>query len=108
MKTYKSHKERLEIRAEILKALAHPTRLYILEELAEAPHCVCELTEMVGADISTISKHLSLLKNAGLVGYEKKGKQVWYHLRMRCALDFLTCVETVLKQQARDRLKAAR
>ena len=108
MKTYKARKERLQIRAEVLKALAHPTRLFILEELAEAPHCVCELTEMVGADISTVSKHLAVLKNAGLVGSEKKGKQVWYHLRMRCALNFLDCVETVLKQQARDMRKAAR
>lgn len=98
----------METRAGILKALAHPTRLFLLEELAEAPHCVCELTEMVGSDISTISKHLSVLKNAGLVGYEKKGKQVWYHLRMRCALNFLDCVETVLKQQAHDRMKAVR
>lgn len=98
----------METRAGILKALAHPTRLFMLEKLGEAPHCVCELTEMVGSDISTVSKHLALLKNAGLVGTEKKGKQVWYHLRMRCALNFLDCVETVLKQQARDRMEAIR
>jgi len=91
-------------RANVLKALAHPTRLFIVEELAKKPHCVNELTDMIGADISTISKHLSILKNVGLIQDEKRGKQVYYSLRMRCALNFLDCVEAVLKEQAKDRI----
>ena len=78
----------------------------MLEELAEKSYCVYELTEMVGLDISTVSKHLSVLKNAGLVTIEKKGKQVYYSLRMRCALNFLDCVEAVLREQAQDRIDA--
>jgi ArsR family transcriptional regulator len=96
-------KARFEARANVLKALAHPTRLFLLEELATEPRCVNDLTEMVEADVSTVSKHLSLLKNAGLISDEKRGKQVFYHIRMRCALNFLDCVEAVLKEQARDR-----
>lgn len=96
-------KARFEAQANVLKALAHPTRLFMLEELAKRPHCVNELTGMVEADVSTVSKHLSVLKNAGLIYDEKRGKQVFYHLRMRCALNFLDCVEAVLKGQARDR-----
>jgi len=91
-------------RANVLKALAHPTRLFIVEELAKKPHCVNELTDMIGADISTISKHLSILKNVGLIQDEKRGKQVYYSLRIRCALNFLDCVEAVLKEQAKDRI----
>lgn len=95
-----------ETRAAVLKALAHPTRLFLIEELAKKPHCVCELTEMVELDVSTVSKHLSLLKNAGLVQGEKRGKQVYYSLRMSCALNFLDCVEAVLREQAKDRMDA--
>jgi len=97
---------RCEMRAAILKALAHPTRLFMIEELSKKSHCVCELTEMVGLDVSTVSKHLSILKNSGLVNVEKKGKQVFYSLRMRCALNFLDCVEAVLREQAKDRMDA--
>jgi ArsR family transcriptional regulator len=106
MKIYDKQRSRFEARASVLKALAHPTRLFMVEELGKKPHCVCELTEMVGLDISTVSKHLSMLKNTGLVQCKKKGKQVFYSLRMRCALNFLDCVEAVLKEQVQDRLDA--
>jgi DNA-binding transcriptional ArsR family regulator len=90
-----------QARAKIVKALAHPTRLLLVDELARREHCVCELTEKAGADISTVSKHLSLLKNAGLVEDEKRGQMVFYRLKTPCILNFLSCVETVLKQQAK-------
>ena len=106
MKMDTEKRARLEARASILKALAHPVRLFMIEQLSKKSHCVCELTEMVGLDVSTVSKHLSILKNAGLVNVEKKGKQVFYSLRMRCALNFLDCVETVLREQAQDRMDA--
>ena len=88
---------RYEIRAAIIKALAHPTRLFIVDELGRAGQkCVCELTEMVGADMSTVSKHLAILKSAGIVEVEKRGSMVFYRLRIRCALKFLDCVESVI------------
>jgi len=93
---------RLKARARIIKALGHPTRLFLVEELARGERCVCRLTEMVGADISTVSRHLSVLKNAGIVQDEKRGLQVWYRLRIPCVLKFLDCVETILA----DRVKA--
>ena len=58
---------KFQLRAGILKALAHPTRLFIVDELSRGERCVCELTEMIGADVSTVSRHLSLLKNAGIM-----------------------------------------
>ena len=99
-------RSRCETRAAVLKALAHPTRLFMIEELAVKSYCVCELTEMIGRDVSTVSKHLSILRNAGLVNVEKKGKQVFYSLRMRCVLNFLDCVEAVLREQVQDRMDA--
>src|SRR4030065_326438 len=60
-------------RASTRKAMGHPTRLFIIEELHKAERCVNELTEMIGSDVSTVSKHLSVLKNAGLVYDETHG-----------------------------------
>ena len=60
--------------AEVFKALGHPTRLWIVQQLADGEHCVCEFVEAVGADFSTISKHLSVLKQAGVIEDDKRGK----------------------------------
>jgi ArsR family transcriptional regulator len=90
-----------EARADIVKALAHPTRLFIVNELSKGERCVCELREGVGADISTVSKHLSVLKNAGVVEDDKRGLQVYYRLRCPCILNFFGCVESVLQENAR-------
>lgn len=93
----KAIREDYEARAGVLKALAHPTRLYIVDELSKGERCVHELTELVGADMSTVSKHLSVLKSVGLVRDDKRGSEVYYTLRMGCVLDFFDCVEAVLK-----------
>ncbi len=95
-------------RARIIKAMSHPTRLFMVDELSKGERCVCELTEMVGDDISTISKHLSILKNAGIVADEKRGTQVFYTLRVPCALNFFSCVESVLKTNAKEQAALAR
>jgi len=90
-----------DARVRVVKAMAHPTRMFIVDELSRSSErCVCELTEMIGADISTVSKHLSLLKNAGIIGDEKRGNQVFYRLRVPCILDFFRCVESVLESNA--------
>jgi DNA-binding transcriptional ArsR family regulator len=99
---------RFEARAEIIKAMAHPTRLFIVDELSRQERCVCELTEMIGADVSTVSKHLSVLKTAGILEDEKRGSQVFYRLKMPCVLKFFSCVETVLNLRAKELLSRAR
>lgn len=95
-------KNHLEARARVLKALAHPTRLFIVEELDKEERCVCDLTAMIGADVSTVSKHLSVLRQAGIVLDDKRGNQVFYRLRVPCILNFFGCVESVLESQARE------
>ena len=68
-----------EARAKIIKAMAHPTRLFVVDELTRGgQRCVRELTEMIGVSMSTVSRHLAMLKNAGLVEDEKRGSQVYY------------------------------
>ncbi|MBG0777929.1 MAG: winged helix-turn-helix transcriptional regulator [Desulfovibrionaceae bacterium] len=85
-------------RAAVMKALGHPARLMVVDVLARGERCVCELTDLLGLDISTVSKHLRVLKKAGIVSDDKRGKQVFYSLRMPCVLRFFECLESVLAQ----------
>ena len=101
----KTTQMRLEARARVLKALGHPSRLFIAEELLKGERCVCELRELIGADMSTVSKHLSIMKNAGLVSDDKRGTQVYYSLRMPCVLNFLGCVDEVLRASAQEAVR---
>ncbi len=101
-------KARYAARAKVMKALAHPTRLFIVDQLGETPRCVCELTEMIGADVSTVSRHLSVMKEAGIVDDDKRGNQVFYSLRVPCVLNWYACVAGVLEADAERKLAATR
>jgi ArsR family transcriptional regulator len=91
---------RFREQARVMKALAHPTRMFIIDELSHGERCVCELTAMIGAEMPTVSRHLSLLKNAGLIQDERRGSKIFYRLRVPCCLSFLKCVESVLAADA--------
>ena len=101
-------KAKYQMRARILKAMAHPTRLFLIDELARGERCVCELTAMVGADTSTVSKHLSVLREAGIVSDEKRGLMVFYSLGVPCVTSVFKCVEGVLEANAAATLSAIR
>jgi DNA-binding transcriptional ArsR family regulator len=98
--------ELAELKAEVLKAMAHPTRLYMLEMLARGERCVCELNELVDADHSTVSKHLTILKQSGLVSDRKEGLKVYYRLEVPCVLDFMNCITKVISSRAQKQLTA--
>ena len=100
--------KKYEARAAVMKALAHPTRLYMVEELQKGAQCVCKLQELIGADMSTVSKHLSVLKSAGLVYDKKEGTTVYYYLKMPCVSEFISCVDTVIQRNATEQLEVAR
>ena len=97
-----------EVRARIIKALAHPSRLIMMDALAEGEKCVCELRDLVGSDISTVSKHLALMRDAGIVTDRKAGQQVFYSLRVPCILNFFGCVEAVMKSTAEEQMELVR
>jgi ArsR family transcriptional regulator len=90
------NKVRYEARAKIAKALAHASRLLILDLLQKQEMSVGELTEQVGADQSTVSKHLAILKEVGLVTVRKSGAVNYYQLKCGCLDGFFSCLETVL------------
>ena len=88
--------ERLRLKAEVFKAMGHPLRLGVIELLQDGEKCVCEIVEQVGTEISNVSKHLSVLKKAGIVADRRDGLKIMYRLTMPCALDFAGCVENVV------------
>lgn len=90
----------IEAKAVVFKALGHPTRLWMAEQLAGGEKCVCELVETIDADFSTVSKHLTVLKQAGVVIDEKRGKQVYYRLKVPCILQLMPCIEAVIQATA--------
>ena len=94
-----SDRRRYEMRANVLKALAHPVRLQVVDALREGERCVCELVEVVQAERTSISKHLAILRQAGIVQDRKEGLKVFYSLACPCVTDFFACVEGVLKSR---------
>ncbi len=87
--------------ARILKALAHPSRLLIVDELARGERSVRELTDLIGVEMPTVSRHLSVLRNAGILADDKRGLQVFYSLRVPCVLNFFKCVEAVQRGEGK-------
>lgn len=95
----KTEKAVLKAKTNVLKALAHPARLWMVEQLEVGERCVCELVDGLGLDYSTVSKHLLVLKNAGVVTDDKRGKQVFYSLKVPCVLNFMHCIVAVIKPE---------
>jgi ArsR family transcriptional regulator len=88
--------QRLRHQARVFKALGHATRLAVVRELGSGERCVAEIHELVEADLSTVSRHLAVLRDAGLVRDERRGNQVFYRLAAPCVLEFMDCVDTVI------------
>jgi len=98
--------ETYQMRAEVMKALAHPSRLRMVDALAEREMCVCELQEIVGSSMPTVSRHLAQMKNAGIVAARRDGNQVYYRLLVPCVLRVFGCIDEVLRAE-RERVTEA-
>lgn len=77
----------------VFKALGHPARLSLVRKLTSGEHCVCDLVETVGLSWSTTSRHLEVLRDAGVVSSDKRGQQVFYRLALACVADFVACLD---------------
>ena len=91
-----------EKQSEIAKAIAHPLRIAVVNFLKDGEQCVCDIAEHIGSERSNVSRHLSVMSNAGLLEYRKEGLKVIYKLKTPCILDFFSCVSRVLRQQVKD------
>jgi DNA-binding transcriptional ArsR family regulator len=98
----KSRQLLFERQAEVAKAISHPLRIAIVNFLKDGEQCVCDIAEHIGSERSNVSRHLSVMLNAGLLEYRKEGLKVIYRLKTPCILDFFSCVSRVLKQQVKD------
>jgi ArsR family transcriptional regulator len=83
------------LRAGVVKAMAHPTRLLIMERLTHGEECVNELTALAGCDVTTLSKHLAVMKRAGLLQSEKRGVCVYYQIACPCFGEFFRCIDLI-------------
>ena len=95
--TYKERLQKLAQKAEVFKALAHPTRIFILEKLLERERererDVTELTAMLGVEMPTVSRHLSVLKTVGLIASRKEGSNVYHRILRECVKKTMECAE---------------
>ncbi len=94
-----------EKQAEIVKSIAHPLRIAILDFLRNGEQCVCDIAKHIGSERSNVSRHLSVMVKAGVLGSRKDGLKVIYELKTPCILEFFSCVTGVLKQQAKENEK---
>lgn len=94
-----NHKRYIAEQAKIFKALGHPSRLLMVDALKEGEKCVCDLQQLVGDDMSTVSKHLSILKEAGVVFTDKRGTNIYYKLALPCLNNFLHCTSELIEKR---------
>ena len=92
-------KNKYDERVKIIKAMGHASRLFMIDELSKRELSVCELRDMIGDDISTISKHLTVLKNAGLLFYDKRGSKVFYKVDIKCVKKIIYCADNIIEVQ---------
>jgi DNA-binding transcriptional ArsR family regulator len=85
--------------ARVLKALANESRLMIVDRLSRGECSVGEMTEIIGSDPSTVSKHLAVLRAHGIVRDRREGNVVYYTLLTPCVMNFFTCATQVLKER---------
>ena len=97
------HQLDLRKQVKVIKALAHPSRLLIVHALMDHELCVRELRNLLDQDMSTVSRHLSVLKNAGLLLEDKRGLYVFYKLTVPCLANFLNCVDRMVSESSEDK-----
>ena len=94
-----------EGQATVLKAMGQPTRLQILDLLKEGERCVCEIFPAIHQEQANVSKHLSILKQAGILDSRKDGLRIIYRIKNREVLDLLKIVSQMLKDQMQEQRK---
>ncbi len=96
-------RDELAQRAEIFKAMGHPSRLLIIDTLAAGPRPVTDLANLVGDNMSTVSRHLSVLRAAGLIDSRRSSNQIFYHLKVPCIPRFCACIQAEVQSRGKRR-----
>lgn len=96
--------EPLDLCAEILKAIAQPTRLRIIELLRDGEHCVCEIYPAIGHEQSNTSRHLQMMLKSGILSQRKEGLKIFYSLRHPEILRMVDLAEEIAQREAESAL----
>ena len=87
----------------VFKALGSPARLTLVRTLADGERCVCDLVEAVGLGWSTTSRHLEVLRDAGIVSSDRRGQKIYYRLELACVTHFIACLDGARSGRATSR-----
>lgn len=81
----------------VFRALGHEARLEIAQALSRGESCVNDLRELIGSSWSTVSEHLAVLRDAGVVANTRRGNQMVYRLALPCVATFTSCLQAAAK-----------
>lgn len=85
--------------ADILKAMAQPTRLKIIEFLRDGERCVCEIFPAIDEEQSNTSRHLNLMQSCGILRRRKEGVKIFYALKYPEVLEIVGLASMILKKE---------
>ncbi|HOI55768.1 MAG TPA: metalloregulator ArsR/SmtB family transcription factor [Phycisphaerae bacterium] len=91
--------ELVTFQADVVKALGHPLRIEIVGYLKQKERSVSDIIEHFGVDPSNVSRHLAILKRAGILNANKRGLNVYYEVAMSCVPDFLNCIGQSIRKR---------
>jgi ArsR family transcriptional regulator len=100
-KTMRITFQEAEIRTKVIKAMAHPVRLMVIEFLRGRERSFSEIFDLFKLDKSTVSKHLLVLKESGIISSRKAGTDMIYRLDVPCITDFFSCVTAVIESNVK-------
>jgi len=104
----KRMQEAYATKAKVIRAVAHPIRLAVLDLLTNGEQCVCDIVAHVGAERSNVSRHLAVMLRAGVLDSRKEGLRVMYSLRTPCLAECLDCAARAIAQNMKGRRTAGR
>jgi ArsR family transcriptional regulator len=102
------NEQECEARARVMKALASPVRLRIVDELSRGERCICELQPLFPMNKSTLSRHVAALRNVGIVSERREGVRIVLRLQTPCILNVFDCAMGVIRSEAKRHAKLAR
>jgi ArsR family transcriptional regulator len=98
----------VELQSGYLKALAQPTRLKILYFLKDGEKCQCKIIPFMKEDQSNISRHLTHMRDLGILESRREGVSVYYKIRDKRLFNLLSLVDQMVKAEIREKAKKAK
>jgi len=98
----------IEIESDFLRAIAQPTRLRILYFLKDGEKCACEIIPKMKEDQSNISRHLTHMKDVGILESRKEGVSVYYKIKDKRVFTLLSLVDEMIKSEIKEKARVVK